>query len=109
MSRVTSIKGLYITDLCEGKIAVSRDVKKEMHRLRNEAKLNLSITHVYNTQQIPLKICYLNARSLHKHIEDVRNDLNYSATDVNIFSETRFSHFDDDSMYIVCYSQLHFV
>jgi len=38
---------------------------------------------------------------LHKHIEDVRRDLNYSSTDVSIFSETRFSHTDSDDMYSI--------
>lgn len=36
---------------------------------------------------------------MHKHIEDVRTDLNYSSTDVNIFAETQFSNSDSDSMY----------
>ena len=71
-----------------------------MERLRNDAKLDLCISPVYNADQIPLKRCYLNTRSLHRHIEDVRKDLNYSNTDVNIFSETRFSHSDNDSMFI---------
>ena len=43
--------------------------------------------------------CYLNARSLHKHIDDVRHDLNFTNTDINIFSETRFSSTDNDIMY----------
>ena len=30
LSRVTTIEGLYITDLCENEIAVHPDVKKEM-------------------------------------------------------------------------------
>lgn len=36
---------------------------------------------------------------MHKHDEDVCRDLNYSSTDVSIFSETRFSHSDSDDMY----------
>jgi hypothetical protein len=46
-----------------------------------------------------LKVCYLNARSLHKHIEDVRKDINYSSTDIVIFTETRFSPLEPDEMY----------
>ena len=46
-------------------------------------------------------VCYLNARSLHKHIEDIRKDLNYSNTDISIFSEARFTHSDHDSMYTI--------
>ena len=49
--------------------------------------------------QSDLKICYLNARSLHKHIEDVRKDINYSSTDILIFTETRFSTSDPDEIY----------
>ena len=45
------------------------------------------------------KICYLNAWSLHKHVNDVRHDLNFTNTDINIFSETRFISSDDDIMY----------
>ena len=48
-----------------------------------------------------LKICYLNARSLHKHIDDVRKDINYLSTDILIFSETRFSPHDRDEIYTI--------
>ena len=40
----------------------------------------------------------LNARSLHKHIEDVRRDINYSKTDISIFSELRFTQLDNDKL-----------
>ena len=48
-----------------------------------------------------LKICYLNARSLHKHIEDVRKDINYLSADIAIFTETRFSQHDPNEMYAI--------
>ena len=35
---------------------------------------------------------------LHRHFDDVHKDLNYSNTDLNLFSETRFSHLDDENM-----------
>ena len=35
------------------------------------------------------------------NIEDIRKDLNYSSTDMSIFSETRFTNSDDDSMYTI--------
>ena len=145
LSRVTTINGLFITDLCEDKIAVSNDVQTEMQRLSTEGQhfffiylftiqtLTLLIlltmpyhsyftnntltllmlltipyhsyitnntnytsnTYTYNTNtkstegQLPLsikpiyeapnnsiKICFLNARSLHKHVDDIRHDLN---------------------------------
>ncbi len=99
LSRVTTINGLFITDLCEDKIAVSNDVRTEMQRLRTEGQLPLSIKPIYEAPNNSIKICFLNARSLHKHIDDIRHDLNYLSTDVNIFSETRFSQLDDDNLY----------
>ena len=99
LSRVTTIEGLYITDLCEEKIAVNPHVIAEMELLRNELKLKLSVTPIYKTNQVTFKICYLNARSLHKHIDDVRHDLNFTNTDINIFSETRCLTSDNDITY----------
>ena len=60
----------------------------------------MSISPVYNVDQIPLKLCHFNTRSLHRHTEDVRRDL-YSNTDVNILLETRFSHSVNNSMYSI--------
>ena len=70
LSKVTTIEGLHITDLCEAKRAVSSNVQKEMERLRNEGKLILSITSLYETDQLSFKLCYLNTSSLQKHIQD---------------------------------------
>ena len=96
---MTTIEGLLVSDLCENKIAVSPDVQKEMERLRTDAKLSLSVTPVYSTDEVSFKLCYLNARSLHKHIDDIRKDLNYTNTDINIISETRFINSDEDTEY----------
>ena len=90
LSRVTTMGGLFITDLCQNKIAVSCDVQTEMDSLRDEGKLSLSVTPGYNVSQISYKACFLNAQSLHRHIEDIRKDLNYSSTDVNIFQKQGF-------------------
>ena len=72
-----------------------------MKILRTEHSLKLSFTPLYMLDHSNLKICYLNARSLHKHVEDVRKDINYSATDILIFTETRFSPLDPDEMYTI--------
>ena len=101
LSRVTTIEGLYITDLCESKISVDPRVVKEMEFLRNECKLDLCFTPLYMLENTDLKICYLNARSLHKHIDDVRTDTNYLSADILIFTETRFSPHDLDEMYAI--------
>ena len=67
--------------------------------LRNEHKLELSVTRIYKTNQVSFKICYRNAWSLHKHIDDIQHDLNFTNTDINIFSETRFINSDNDIRY----------
>ena len=80
-----------------------------MELLRNERKLKLSVTPIYKTNQVSFKICYLNAWSLHKHINDVRHDLNFRNADINIFSESRFISSDNDVMYdIDQYGMLYF-
>ena len=61
-----------------------------MQLLRNEYKLDLCFTPLYMLENTDLKICYLNTRSLHKHIEDIL-----------IFTETRFSPHDPDEMYAI--------
>ena len=99
LSRVTTFEGLYITDLCEDKIAVHPDVEIEMERLRTIAKLELCISPLYHITGSLLKLCYLNARSVHKHIQDLCKDFNYSSSDINIFAEARFSSQDPDDMY----------
>ena len=105
LSRVTTFEGLYITDLCEDKIAIHATVTKEMERLRTTAKLKLCISPLYDITGSILKICYLNTRSLHRHIQDIRKDLNYSSSDINVFGETRFSSQDPCDKYnIVGYS-----
>ena len=47
LSRLTTIEGLYITNLSEEKIAVSDDVCEELSKLRTECKLRLCVTPVY--------------------------------------------------------------
>ena len=101
LSRVTAIEGLYTTDLYESKISVDPKVVKEMQLLRNECKLDLCFTPLYMLENTDLKICYLNARSLHRHIDDVRKDINYLSVDLLIFTETRFSVYDPDEMYTI--------
>ena len=65
LSRVTTIEGLYVTELCEDKITVSSEVEKHMKYLRKEGKLELCISPVYNADERAIKVCFLNARSLH--------------------------------------------
>ena len=101
LSRVITMEGLHITDLCENKIAVDPKVVKEILELRTQRSLGLCYTPLYRLNPSDFKICHLNAWSLHKHINDVRKDFNYTACDIAIFTETLFSPHDNDQMYAI--------
>ena len=72
-----------------------------MQLLRNECKLDLCFTPSYMLENADLKICYLNKRSLHKDIDDVRKGTNYLSANILIFTETRFSPHHPDEMYTI--------
>ena len=55
LSRVTTMEGLYITDLCEDKIAVNSQVVAGMELLRKERQLKLRVTPIYKTNQVSFK------------------------------------------------------
>ena len=93
------MEGLYITDLGEDKITIDENVVAEIQQLRTERTLELCFTPLYHMDDSNFKVCYLNARSLHKHIDDVRNDFNLCSSDLAIFSETRFLPCDPDDIY----------
>lgn len=63
LSRVTTIEGLYITELSEDKITVSSEVEKHMKYIRTEGKLELRISPVYNADERAIKVCFLNVLS----------------------------------------------
>ena len=72
-----------------------------MQKLRNERKLVLSITPLYKLNEVSFKHCFLNARSLHKHFQDICSDLNFCSSDVSIFAETRFCNRDSNDMFTI--------
>ena len=89
ISRADDLEHLYLRNFDPKKITVSKDVAAEMNRLRVE-----------NTQAPPedpphcLKICYLNAQSLHCHLNDVNRDPRLATADLLFCSETRFQKED---------------
>ena len=101
MSRVTKLEGLHILNLDEGKICVSSKVKEEMMRLRTSACLQPCLQRFRNLDDSYIKFMFLNARSLHKHFFDVKNDMNFFLPHVAIFAETRFCGIDRNEEYEV--------
>lgn len=92
LSRCQSLDNLFILNLQEDKISVDKSVREEMERLRS-MPIEMDLKFLYNIPQSH-KITFLNARSLHRHMEDVREDHNIHAVDIACFCETRFSHKD---------------
>ena len=97
-SRVTSLQGLQILKWNEDLISVNEDVEKHLDFLHNHKSVQLCYTPVYNLQG-SLKVVYLNTRSLHKHILDVKSSHNMLASDIVIIAETQLKTSDDNSNY----------
>ena len=78
-----------------------------MKRLRTEASLLPLVTLKTVDSSLPKTIVFHNVRSLHLHIDDVRNDYNIQKADVNIFVETRLCASDISDFYILGGFKLH--
>ena len=100
LSRVRTLKGLYILNLCENKMHISENVRQEMAQLRTSHRMPISLYFPQlHASPTTFNILFLNVRSLHKHIAEVRHDHIIAACDVCIFCETRAADTDDDAMY----------
>lgn len=107
LSRVRNLSSLHILNLNEHKIKVSEKVANEMNRLRTEASLLPLVTLKTVDASLTKTIIFHNVRSLHLHIDDVRNDYNIQKADVNIFVETRLCAADIDEFYSLEGFKLH--
>lgn len=94
LSRVQKLSTLYLYNLDDKKIKVSTAVENEMKRLCQDGQKKLSIPLFYTLNGTSLKIVYHNARSLHRHLIDVKSDCNLLSADILAFSETRFQPTD---------------
>ncbi len=94
-SRVKTLQDLCILNFDPKKILVSKDVKFEMKCLR-EKPFPFKLAFPYNIES-QLKIAYLNAQSLHRHLLDVQHDHSLSSVDIWICAETQFLPTDAES------------
>ena len=69
-----------------------------MDYLKTYSKVQLCYTPVYN-MVTGMKCCFLNTRSLHKHIENVKVNHNICASDVIFLAETKLIQSDDGNTY----------
>jgi len=101
LSRVRTLQGLFILNLCENKIHISENVKQEMEGLRSTRKLPLSLYLPSDYPPTSFHVTFLNVRSLHGHIDLIRNDHVLSSSDVNMYCESRVKQSDLPHLYHV--------
>ena len=87
LSRVKTLKGLYILDFDESKIFVERTVSEEMYRLRKDNALSTEVSDD-SSQKGCIKISHLNIRGIKSHKSDLRLDLCVQESHVLCFCET---------------------
>ena len=94
ISRLRTLQGLHLLNLQDDKISVSTDVQQEMAGLRSNPIH--CCTPSLAEQPGNLTIVFLNARSLHRHLPDVKADTRFANASILIFSEARFCSRDTE-------------
>ena len=87
LSRVKTLKGLYILNFDEKKIFVDKAVSEEMERLRKNHALPNEVSEDLSIEGC-IKISHLNIRGIKSHKHDLRLDSCVQESDVLCLSET---------------------
>lgn len=100
LSKVRSLKGLYILNFNETSLMLDEKVNEEMDRLHQFAMLQLCYVPLYTYQPDKyLKVAFNNVRSLNFHFHDVQNEPNIIDADIIGFCETRLCGQDCDTSF----------
>ena len=99
LSRVKTLEGLHILNLCENKIHVHPRVVEEMAELRSTRNMPLSLYRPYMYNDFSCHAAFLTVRSLHKHIDCIRHDRSLLTCDIHTYCETRVSPNDSTQLY----------
>ena len=95
-SRVTFISGLYVKNINESNISISKKVTNYLANALENNKLETNITFKdENTFNILLN----NARSLKKHFKTIKENEIIQQQHINIFLESKLSKYDTSSTY----------
>ena len=97
-SRVSSLEGLQILNWAPHLISVNEEVAVHMEYMNTQRKLQLCFEPLYCIDS-SYKCSYINARSLHKHINNVRANHTLKCSDIIMVSETRLMASDTDVDY----------
>lgn len=98
LSRVRKLEDVFLLELNENKISVSKSVGDEMDRLYSEATLHSCLPLLQNLNE-DFKLLYHNCRSLHLHINDMKLEKNLISADIIAISESRLKPSDDAECY----------
>ena len=98
LSRVTNYAGIYINDLNESQICVS---KKVSHYLLDANKNHKLQTNIQLFQKDKLNILFNNARSFKKYFHIAKNDKIILKQQINIFFESKLCKFDQNANYVI--------
>ena len=98
LSRVTNYAGIYINDLNESQICVS---KKVSHYLLDAYKNHKLQTNIQLFQKDKLNILFNNARSFKKYFHIAKNDKIILKQQINIFLESKLCKFDQNANYVI--------
>ena len=101
LSRVKTLDGLFILNLNEQKIHVSDKVTEQMVVLRSSRAMTMTLKFPHSFSQRLCSIAFLNARSLHKHIDDIKQHHSLMSCDIHMYCETRVTQaeFTQSDMY----------
>ena len=87
LSRVKTLKGLYILNFDEKKIFVDKAVREEMERLRKDHAIPREVSEDLSLEGC-IKISHLNVRGIKSHKNDLRLDSCVQESDVLCLCET---------------------
>ena len=102
LSRATSYSGLYIDDLNEKNIAVSRKVNEYISEARKTSLLDTAITY---WQEECLNITFNNCRSFKLHFNSICRNHIILDQDIAIFAESRLNSKDKNKDYAIKHFQ----
>ena len=97
-SRVTKYEGLYIADINENQICVSKKVSEYLI----EAHKNNSLkTYINISSENKLNILFNNTRSFKKYYNIIKENIIIKKQLVNIFLESKLTKYDQNKDYII--------
>ena len=97
LSRVKQIDHLHVLNFNEKALTKDNSVDVEMDRLKTNC-MKLCYKPLYAVDE-NFKLVFHNARSLHKHIDDLMSNPNITAADVIGIAESRLCEVDPDQTY----------